>query len=275
MKKTVALNSAVPVVRSGKLPAPRKPVKWRDFNRFVADVDTLHEYFRELNSLRFNPNSDGFDRTSGDVEDDADFCRALVEKCKAGFEKFDRADNYDDDGTLSETHVAKRLGMMIGAFPNVNPGTPQDYARMLVEHVAAFEGLTDVALESACREIVETKKFAPAISEAMEAITDHVLKWKERRREVSHVENVRRLTIETLQACEKEKKKQEHEDEVRRATYTAKQAMDMTQRLAKEIETAKAALAALVQRHADSEKRETELMRKLRELTPEREANGG
>ena len=165
-KKIAALNTAVTVVRSEKLPAPRKPVRWRDFNKFVEDLDELHEYFRELNALRFERSEDDY-RMSGDVADDVDWVQELVAKCKAGCDQFDRADNYDDDGTLSEIHVAKRLGMMIGAFPNANPGTPKDYARMLIEHVAAYDGLSDVALESACREIVETKKFAPAISEVM------------------------------------------------------------------------------------------------------------
>jgi hypothetical protein len=61
---------------------------------------------------------------------------------------------------------------------------------------------------------------------------------------------------------------------VRHATYAAKRAMDTTQRLAKEIETAKAALAALVQRHAESEKHESELMCKLRKLTVENDEFG-
>jgi hypothetical protein len=205
MKKTVALNSVVPVVRSEKLPAPRKPVKWRDFNRFVADLDELHEYVCDLRRHRFNSQSDD-SRTASDVEDDAEYCQELVEKCKAGFEQFDRADNYDANGTLSETHVAKRLGMMIGAFPNANPGTPKDYARMLVEHVGAFVGLTDVMLESACREIVETAKFAPAVSEVMTVIAKHAEQWRNRRWAMRDAENARLALIEVLKKREQEKK---------------------------------------------------------------------
>jgi hypothetical protein len=51
---------------------------------------------------------------------------------------------------------------------------------MLIEHVAAIEDLTDVALESGCREIVETQKFAPAISEVVATINKHIEQWSGR-----------------------------------------------------------------------------------------------
>ncbi len=266
MKKIATLNQVVPVAE--KLPAISKPVvRWRAFNSFVAEADKLREYFDELRELRdaADPNL-----ASGDVEDDAQWLAELVAKCKAGFETFDRADNYDDEG-LSETHIAKRLGVMIGAFPNANPGTPKDYARMLVEHVAAIEGLTDVALESACREIVETKTFAPAIAEVMSTIGDHVRKWQDRRRALSDVEQNRQLTMAALMRREHERDQREHQERVRQATHVARCAMETTQRLAKELEAAKAALVSLMQRHAEAEKRESELLRELRRIarTPE------
>ena len=60
----------------------------------------------------------------------------------------------------------------------------------MVEHVAAVDGLSDVALESGCREIVESKKFAPSISEVMATIKDHVGKWRERRWALTSVEDM-------------------------------------------------------------------------------------
>jgi hypothetical protein len=270
MNKTAALKSSnTLVMRSAateKLPATPKPPKFKDFNRFVETVDELHEYRRELDRLRFGSDHDA-SRCSGDVEDDDDYCRELVEKCKAGFLRFDRADNYDQDGDLRRDHVAKRISVMVASFPNVNPGNPEGYMRMLIEHVAASEGLTDVALESACREIVETKKFAPAISEVMDTIRDHFLKWQDRKRAVLAVEDIRRLTIEVFKKGEEDKQKEAHEREVQVARYSVQSAMRMTQQLAKEIETKKAELATLMQRHAAAEQRESKLMRELRTLT--------
>jgi hypothetical protein len=269
------MDANVTIVRSENtnLPATSKPVRWREFNKFVEDAEALREYSSELNTLRYsNPDSDG-ERASGDVEDDAEWLTELVARCKEGFERFNRADNYDADGTLSETYVAKRLGVMVGAFPNVNPGTPKDYARMLVEHVAAVDGLTDVALEGACREIVETRKFAPAIAEVMTTITDHVHKWQDWRKAVFTIEYTRQMTIETLALREREAAKRAHDKKVEQASYAARRAIETTQRLAKEIEVAKAALAAVMQRHAEAEKRESNLLRELRKLaTPPEEA---
>jgi hypothetical protein len=178
-KKTAALNNAVSVVRSQKLPATPKPVPWREFNRFVEAADSLEEYVGGLNGIRFKL-SDDDGRTSGDVADDAEFCQGLVARVKAGFELFDRPDKYDDEGTLSEAHVAKRLGVMVGAIPTAKPGNPEEFASMLVAHVGAVEGLTVVALESACREILETQKFI-SIAEVMKVVREHVKHWHSRR----------------------------------------------------------------------------------------------
>jgi hypothetical protein len=272
MKKAVALNSTVPVVRSEKLPAPRKPVKWRDFNRFAADVEELHKYVRDLRRYRSYPQSDDCG-TSSDFEDEAEWLRQLVGRCEAGFEQFDRDDNYEEDEedgrVLKQSHIAKRITVMVSSFANSNPGCPEGYLQMMIEHVSAIERLSEPALETACREIVETQKFAPAISEVMTTITDHVLSWNARRWSMRDAEKTWLELIEVLKKHEREKAKQEHESKIRQATYQARCAMDATQRLAKEIETAKAALAALMQRHAEAEKRASALMSKLGELENE------
>jgi hypothetical protein len=270
MSKTVITldnSSTGMTVRSPKLPAEKEgPPPWRAFNEFVRNAEYVYECVDGWNELRISPKPDEDYRTSGDIEDEAQSCKEVVAKCKVGIERFDRADNYED-GALKHSHIAKRLGVMIASFPNANPHAPDGYARMLVEHVGAIEDLTDIALESACREIVETQKFAPAISEVVKVIGKHIEQWERRRWAIEHAERVGKLTIETLTKREEEEAKQEHEREVREATYETKRAIETTQRLAKEIETAKTALAGLMRRHAEAEKRESELMRALRKLT--------
>jgi hypothetical protein len=237
----------------GRALAKPKPPKFRDFNRLVADMNELEEYYGQLNDNRMGRVEDNA-LTSGDVDDHAEYCQKLVARCKAGLEQFDRRENYDDpdddEGELSQEYVAKRLGVMIASFPNANPSSPEGYQRMLTEHVAATEGLTEVALESACREIVETQKFAPAISEVMEVIHKHVGRWSSRRFALHHVEDTRLQLIKVLAECEQEQEKGRLKDAIQRATWEVQSAMARTQKLAQDIEKGKAHLAKLIELHA-------------------------
>jgi hypothetical protein len=121
-KKIVTLDNSPMVVRSPKLPA-KGATSWCAFNQFAFDAEELREYVRDLNELRWSRSDDDY-RDSADVEGDAAYCEELVAKCKAGFEQFDRAENYDE-GVLKHEHVAKRLGILVGNFPNANPHSPQ------------------------------------------------------------------------------------------------------------------------------------------------------
>ena len=272
-----------------------KPPKWREFNRFVDDVDQLVEFKDELNSM-----------ASGDIEDNAEWCQKLVAKCKAGLERFNRRENLDDpddnESELSQAYIAKRVTVMVASFPNANPSSPEGYMQMLVEHVSAIEDLTEPALESACREIVETQKFAPAISEVLEAIRKHQEKWWDRYYAIKCAERDRCEALTRALAREQKEEKQAREREIEKATYAAQSAMRATQRLAQEIEDAKTkwtkiierngevverrremleseklihaqvqneakeAIAKLIERHAEAEKRESEAKCKLQAL---------
>jgi hypothetical protein len=127
MSKTiVTLDNAGMVLRSPKLPAEKAAPPWRTFNDFVRDAEELLQYIRDLSALRRFKSEDDY-RSSVEIEEEATSCLQLVARCKAGFELFDRADTYDD-GVLKHGHVAKRLGVLIGSFPNANPHAPDAYA---------------------------------------------------------------------------------------------------------------------------------------------------
>jgi len=297
--KDASAEVVVPIEQGRALAKP-KPPKWRDFNRFVVDADDLVDFDDRLNGM-----------PSGRIEDSAEWCQELAARCKAGLKRFNRRENLDDpdddESELSQAYIAKRITVMVASFPNANPSSPEGYMQMLVEHVSAIEGLTEVELESACREIVETQKFAPAISEVLEVIHKHTEQWFARYYVIRNVERHRREAMERAVKREQEEKKQAHEREVQRATYLARDAMRATQELAHKIEEAKSALAelteqhameladcierranimanmknrhaemektaeeaiaALIKQHAEAERRESEEMRKLRALT--------
>jgi hypothetical protein len=259
---------------------------WRAFKRFRRDVEELREYYEDLCEERVGRGDPP--RMPGDLEQDAEWCQELTAKCKAGFERFDRADNYEQDGddhVLKVAPIAARLGVMMGAFMNPTTQSPELFGRAMVEQVADIYGLSMVALETACREIVKTEKW-PDIPKVVDVVSKHVSRWRGRRWALAMAERTRLELIPILIEREQKKKEEAHEHEVQQATYQVRDAMRTTQRLAKEIESAKtalaneietrnAALAKLIEKHAEWEKRESELMRKLRALTAteeEREA---
>jgi hypothetical protein len=287
--KSLPVKSSQSLVVAAPSPSTDDVVKWwRAFKRFMADVDDLKTYYDGLCEDRAGQDPDGV-RTVTDLEEDAEWCQKLSAKCRAGFERFDPPHNYeqDDDGddVLKTASIAARLGVMIGSFMNTLPQSPELFGRAMVEQVADIEGLSMPALESACREIVRTEKW-PDIPKVVDVVSEHVDQWRKRRRALAAAERTRLELIPILIEREQKKQKEAHEREVQQVTYQVRDAMRITQRLAKEIEAAKvalakeietrnAALAALVQKHFVAEQRESECMRKLRALTAteeEREA---
>jgi len=250
-----------------------KPPKWRDFNRFVADFDRLKEYYDELQANRVGRAD--YPMCSADFDDEeAERCQELVARCKAGNERFDRPSNYDDpdddesSSPLSREYIAKRLTVMVASIPTVNPSSPEGFMRMLIEHVSAVEGLTEPALESACREIVETLKFL-TVAEAMPVIHKHVDEWGDRWSALHHVESMRLQTIKALFEREQKQQKEAREKEIKNVTWNANNAAAMSQRLAKEIEDAKTALARLITRHAEAEERMREMLESAKPIHAE------
>jgi len=278
--KAVPIKSSQSLVVAGPSPSTDDMVKWwRAFKRFMADLDELQEYYDGLWKERIEQAE--YPRTPADLEDDAEWCQKLTAKCRAGFERFDPQHNYeeDDEGdeVLKTAPIAARLGVMIGSFMNTLPQSPELFGRAMVEQVADIEGLSMPALETGCREIVGTEKW-PDIPKVLSVIREHVEEWRQRRRAMHQAESTRLELIKVLIEREQKKKKEAHEREVEQATFAVQSAMRATQRLAKdieaakaalakEIETRKAALAAMVQKLAYFERRESECLRALRKLT--------
>jgi len=273
-------SDVVPIEKVRAVAKP-KPVKWRDFIRFVAECDKLREYYDDL--WKQQAGTAEWPRSSTDFDDeDAEWCENQVAKCKAGLERFNRRENLDDpdddESELSQAYIAKRLTLMVASFPNANPSSPEGYLQMLVEHVSAIEGLNEFELESACREIVETQKFAPAISEMLESIDKHAALWRERRHAMRNANSKRLEVFKTLVEREQKEKKEAHERAIQSATYALHEWTSTVQRLSKEIENAKAEakaaaeaaeteIANLVERYHEAERCESEEMRKLEALT--------
>jgi hypothetical protein len=141
------------------------------------------------------------------------------------------------------------------------------YLKMLTEHVSAVEGLSEVALESSCREIVESHKFLPAAPEVLKLVRKHSSSWHERQWAMDTDEEQHHHAIAALQQRGQQREQQEHEQKVRTASWRVQNAMHETRRCAREIAAKEAELASWRARHAEAETRESESLRALRKLT--------
>jgi SPX domain protein involved in polyphosphate accumulation len=257
-----ATGEVVPLESRAVAKPTKAPSTWRAFNRFVADVDELLEYKIELYKI-FSPSENDDVRTPADIEGEAEFCQGLVARCRTGLERFDHTENYeeDEDGerVLRHSHIAKRVGVLVASFPNANPSDVDGYVTMLVEHIGGT-AVSELSLETACREIVETQKFAPAISEAMSVINKHIELWRDRRCAIKEAEGVRLAVIRSLRELEQKRKQDEHAQKINEACRVLKRAMESTRWLQSE-------LAKLRERLAQAEQAESEAMRALRKLT--------
>ncbi len=251
-----------------RLPTPPRS-RWRDFSRLIADADELVAYTGGLGKLRRGDDEDDY-RQSDDIEREADEIEALVVRVRVGLAQFDRADNYEvDDGerVLKGSHVAKRLSIVAGAFPAGAPATAPTYLRVALEHVAAIEGLSELALESGCRAIETSAKFLPATSELVAEMASSVARWRTRMRALECVETMRSDTIRVLRSREKRQAEERRAQEIAEARGALTQAEAAVRALSKRVDDASALLAAAV-------KTETEAKRNLQRLFGEANGNG-
>lgn len=128
------------------------------FRELIKGYDQMREVYRKLYRASIAPRL--FDMTS----DDAKRLVATLNNFDLGIHR------------PSKKQMTERLAALVGSFPNAAPHSPQVYARSMLAHVAAEEP-NAVVLEATCIELVETKKFVPAISEVLKVLREQQRKW--------------------------------------------------------------------------------------------------
>ncbi len=86
---------------------------------------------------------------------------------------------YDDEGNISRPRVAAEIAQMLGAFPTNNVTDPRIFTGTMIEEVMALEP-DWMSLVAACRDLLKTKTFVPAIAEVVEAVETQKAKWASR-----------------------------------------------------------------------------------------------
>jgi len=283
---TINTTSLVPVAEVSQPPAIKKPVnKFKLFttlNEEAEDVRTQHAELAEtertlqrcitaLEAAREQKRlvdpailTDFFN--IGDVTL-SEYSREQVARCREAMALLLPDDNYDGDGCLKKSIVAKRLSLLIGAFPMGAPATPEVYTKMLVEHIANDDELFYLALESACREITTQQKFLPTISEVLEVLETHNCTWSSRK---YAIHNLKRRARELADSIAKAKPEFEAEAtaqkikqaersleysrvQAERAADDVKAKQQLAAKAAQEVEGAFQRLAALQRRIAHVE----------------------
>jgi hypothetical protein len=183
--KSVPLESAMPVVRSPKLPVRKPQRAWRDFDDFAALAKALLARAAEAldDKLSSQDARHLFERWHG------------VERA---FKRFDKAREYFERDALYETakqarpnligchthrQIARRVaseqvGLLVGSFPNVSAHSPQIYVRLLIEETIAANPCA-CALEDACRQIRRTLRFAPTVAELLDVLRQKMAWWSD------------------------------------------------------------------------------------------------
>jgi hypothetical protein len=100
-----------------------------------------------------------------------------------------RADQYDDDGTLSSAYIANRIGVLMASFPHGGPPSPE------------------VFLESTCREVVDKRAHMPVVKEIVPVLEQHIEQWRARRSAMQWVESARIEAVKALVEHEGERRK--------------------------------------------------------------------
>jgi hypothetical protein len=129
---------------------------------------------------------------------------ATLARCIDTLARLDPPESYEDDdpdeGVLRREIVGERLAMLIGAYPNGAPSDPDAYVAMLLEEVAAIDGLMLPALDAACRDLRRTQKFLPAISEVVDVLKQHRTTWIERLCAIREIKRTFREAAEAVEA---------------------------------------------------------------------------
>ena len=166
--------------------------RWRAIDQLAADADRLAARYAELEALLpvLREHAAALETgrpLAGPLPDEGvaklgTHDEALVQRCNEAIEALDPEENYDGDreGDLRRNVISIRLAMLCGSFPAGTPGDPEVYVQVLLEHIAAIESLSFVALDAACRQIATGQKFLPAISEVVAAIEEQQATWNDR-----------------------------------------------------------------------------------------------
>jgi hypothetical protein len=187
---------------------PPQLARLKALNDLADAADFLARRYEELENLTDILREDGarLDKLAAAKQtatlDKTD--QEALEQCTHALALLDADENYQDDDPecpLRRNIVSGRLAILIGAFPNSGSvGDPETYALMMVDHAFTVAGLTLVALDAACHEIIATLKFLPTTSELLKILKEQASRWERRCWAVADLANTSRRIVARIEA---------------------------------------------------------------------------
>jgi hypothetical protein len=213
--------------RPPKPPTVWKPVKFKHFLQFVADLDALVDHYDELLETKRAINMGGdIPEFLGNLTHDE--YTELIESCRESMRRYDRdGDNdprYDEDGDLTFEYASKRLGAMMDNWLNTkfeDEDAAARFGQSMVEHVLAHNP-TAAELESACRKLVDcSKPFTPNTGEVVRAVKAENEAWEPRKSALRNVERLYKEVVEAIPKAKAAVEKRKAEEKAKAARHQA------------------------------------------------------
>lgn len=145
---------------------------WTDYADMLADFDgarradhwqgsflqlPIHRHFQPENEAQ-RENAIRYLSEHTERQPDLREAEALLDRVDAAF-----------DQGFAEAQVRVIIGLMVDAFPNARPHSPEAYVETLV-HELSHQGTATAAIAKGCNAITLTSKFVPAASEVLEKV---------------------------------------------------------------------------------------------------------
>ncbi|MBR0787392.1 hypothetical protein [Bradyrhizobium iriomotense] len=190
---------------------PIRPISLlRALRTFADDADALVRRYDEIERLfRYGELSTPLAQARKIAELSANDVK-VIERCIAALDQLDPAESYEDndpeEGELRRGVIKARLTILVGSFPNGAPGDPEVYVRAMLEHACSIEGLSLLAVDATCHEIVATQKFLPAVEEVVKTLSAQQAKWNERLWAIYRLADMSRRVLARIEALQSKSK---------------------------------------------------------------------
>src|SRR5262245_17605786 len=177
------MKPKITVVKPATVPATTEPREYRDFDDYRRAAESfLHAYSEIIDA--YEERNKKSEQLNYMIDLFADRLMSRYREFDRGRQYYERPELYSKtkkekpdllnchtNRVISRRMVSEQVGLLIGSFPNSTPHSPEVYTKLLIEEIIAANPQASV-LESTCRDLRRTKKFAPTVAEVLEVLQE-------------------------------------------------------------------------------------------------------
>jgi hypothetical protein len=270
-------RDVVPVATPEFSTVPKPINKFKLFRTLTDKADELVERYKELQDMRRHIGITVQENGFGGFNDADKHTLKRFQELLALLDPEDEyyEDDIDDRGIhqglrLKRNVIKNRLAILVGSKHIGSPTTPEVYVQQLLNYVADEDGLTYLALESACRELEGQRKWLPDISEVLALVREHQERWSERLSAIRSIKTVTRFLADEVREFPAKKELERavlnHGSGLNHLDITKREAIQKQAAAAKAAQEVEAAMAKLAKAHDHVLKAEIRLMAAQQQL---------